>query len=143
MKYTEGAFRQWGYELAAAEYSDRTVSWEECGGNPPEGKILIKDAIADAFLQQILTRPNEYDVIATMNLNGAYISDALAAQVGGIGIAPGANINYETGHAMLDRCNRRKTGYLRFRPSHGRGHKGINERVWRSHRRQHGCLIAE
>ena len=102
MKYTEGAFRQWGYELAASEYSDKTVSWEGCNGNPPEGKILIKDAIADAFLQQILTRPNEYDVIATMNLNGDYISDALAAQVGGIGIAPGANINYETGHAIFE-----------------------------------------
>ena len=102
MKYTEGAFRQWGYELAAKEFADSTVSWDECGGNPPEGKILIKDTIADAFLQQILTRPGEYDVIATMNLNGDYISDALAAQVGGIGIAPGANINYETGHAIFE-----------------------------------------
>ena len=102
MKYTEGAFRQWGYELAANEYAGKTVSWDECGGNPPEGKILIKDTIADAFLQQILTRPKEYDVIATMNLNGDYISDALAAQVGGIGIAPGANINYETGHAIFE-----------------------------------------
>jgi len=102
MKYTEGAFRQWGYELAKREYPDKTVSWEECGGNPPEGRILIKDSIADAFLQQILTRPAEYDVIATMNLNGDYISDALAAQVGGIGIAPGANINYDTGHAIFE-----------------------------------------
>ncbi len=102
MKYTEGAFRQWGYELAAKEYAGQTVSWEDCDGNPPEGKILIKDTIADAFLQQILTRPGEYDVIATMNLNGDYISDALAAQVGGIGIAPGANINYETGHAIFE-----------------------------------------
>ncbi|MBN1685614.1 MAG: NADP-dependent isocitrate dehydrogenase [Spirochaetales bacterium] len=102
MKYTEGAFMQWGYELAGSEYADRTVSWEECGGNPSEGKILVKDVIADAFLQQILTRPEEYDVIATMNLNGDYVSDALAAQVGGIGIAPGANINYETGHAVFE-----------------------------------------
>ena len=102
MKFTEGAFRQWGYELAKKEFGDQTVSWEDCGGEPSEGKILIKDSIADAFLQQILTRPNEYDVIATMNLNGDYISDALAAQVGGIGIAPGANINYESGHAIFE-----------------------------------------
>jgi isocitrate dehydrogenase len=78
------------------------VSWEECDGNPPEGKILIKDAIADIFLQQILTRPVEFDVVATMNLNGDYFSDALAAQVGGIGIAPGGNINYVTGHAIFE-----------------------------------------
>jgi len=102
MKFTEGAFRDWGYELAKEEFSDKVVSWEECGGNPPAGKILIKDAIADAFLQQILTRPAEYDVIATMNLNGDYISDALAAQVGGIGIAPGANINYDSGYAIFE-----------------------------------------
>ncbi|MCF7914072.1 MAG: NADP-dependent isocitrate dehydrogenase [Spirochaetaceae bacterium] len=102
MKYTEGAFREWGYELAKREYADQVVSWEECGGNVPEGKILIKDAIADAFLQQILTRADEFDVIATMNLNGDYMSDALAAQVGGIGIAPGANINSETGHAIFE-----------------------------------------
>ncbi len=102
MKFTEGAFRDWGYELARREFPDTTVSWEECGGNPPAGKILIKDVIADAFLQQILTRPAEYDVIATLNLNGDYISDALAAQVGGIGIAPGGNINYESGHAVFE-----------------------------------------
>jgi isocitrate dehydrogenase len=78
------------------------VSWEECGGKAPEGKVLIKDVIADAFLQQILTRPAEYDVIATLNLNGDYISDALAAQVGGIGIAPGGNINYENGFAVFE-----------------------------------------
>jgi isocitrate dehydrogenase len=102
MKFTEGAFRDWGYQLAKQEFADRVVSWEECGGNPPAGKILIKDAIADAFLQQILTRPAEYDVIATMNLNGDYISDALAAQVGGIGIAPGANINFDTGYAIFE-----------------------------------------
>jgi isocitrate dehydrogenase len=102
MKFTEGAFRDWGYQLAKEEFSDKVVSWEECGGNPPAGKILIKDVIADAFLQQILTRPAEYDVIATMNLNGDYISDALAAQVGGIGIAPGANINYDSGYAIFE-----------------------------------------
>jgi isocitrate dehydrogenase len=101
-KFTEGAFRKWGYELAKQEFGDRTVSWDECGGKVPAGKILIKDAIADIFLQQILTRPQEFDVVATMNLNGDYISDALAAQVGGIGIAPGANINYMTGHAIFE-----------------------------------------
>ena len=102
MKYTEGAFRQWGYELAKREFPEVTVTWDDIDGDVPEGKLLIKDAIADAFLQQILTRPAEYDVIATMNLNGDYISDALAAQVGGIGIAPGANINYDTGHAVFE-----------------------------------------
>jgi isocitrate dehydrogenase len=102
MKFTEGAFRDWGYDLARREFGKETVSWEESGGNPPAGKILIKDAIADAFLQQILTRPAEYDVIATLNLNGDYISDALAAQVGGIGIAPGGNINYQTGYAVFE-----------------------------------------
>ena len=103
MKYTEGAFRNWGYEVAREEFSDITVTWDDApGGRVPEGKILMKDVIADAFLQQILTRPKEYDVIATMNLNGDYISDALAAQVGGIGIAPGANINYETGIAVFE-----------------------------------------
>jgi isocitrate dehydrogenase len=102
MKFTEGAFREWGYGLAKREYGDRTVTWEEAGGAVPEGRVLIKDVIADAFLQQILTRADEYDVIATMNLNGDYMSDALAAQVGGIGIAPGANINYETGHALFE-----------------------------------------
>jgi len=102
MKFTEGAFRDWGYQLAKEEFANETVSWEECAGNPPAGKILIKDVIADAFLQQILTRPAEYEVIATMNLNGDYISDALAAQVGGIGIAPGANINYDNGYAIFE-----------------------------------------
>jgi isocitrate dehydrogenase len=101
-KFTEGAFRKWGYELAKEEFADQTVSWEECGGSPPEGKILIKDAIADIFLQQVLTRPAEFDVIATTNLNGDYFSDALAAQVGGIGIAPGGNINYDSGHAIFE-----------------------------------------
>jgi isocitrate dehydrogenase len=102
MKFTEGAFRDWGYQLAKEEFADKVVSWEDCGGNPPAGKILLKDVIADAFLQQILTRPAEYEVIATMNLNGDYISDALAAQVGGIGIAPGANINYDNGYAIFE-----------------------------------------
>ncbi len=102
MKFTEGAFRDWGYELAKREFGDATVSWDDCGGKPPAGKILIKDVIADTFLQQILTRPSEYDVIATLNLNGDYISDALAAQVGGIGIAPGGNINYENGFAVFE-----------------------------------------
>jgi len=100
MKFTEGGFRDWGYELAREEYGAELVD-----GGPwcrlPDG-LLIKDVIADAFLQQILTRPAEYDVIATLNLNGDYISDALAAQVGGIGIAPGANINYVTGHAIFE-----------------------------------------
>ena len=101
-KFTEGAFRAWGYELAKEEFPNETVSWDDCGGKPPAGKVLIKDAIADNFLQQVLTRPDEFEVIATMNLNGDYISDALAAQVGGIGIAPGGNINYVTGHAIFE-----------------------------------------
>ncbi|MDH3470400.1 MAG: NADP-dependent isocitrate dehydrogenase [Acidimicrobiia bacterium] len=101
MKFTEGAFRGWGYELVKDEFADVAVSWEDSGGDPGE-KLLVQDVIADAFLQQILTRPGEYDVIATMNLNGDYISDALAAEVGGIGIAPGGNINYETGHAVFE-----------------------------------------
>ncbi|MDQ7041502.1 MAG: NADP-dependent isocitrate dehydrogenase [Rhodothermus sp.] len=103
MKFTEGAFREWGYELAREEFGARPLDggpWHVLVHNGRE--IVIKDVIADAFLQQILTRPAEYDVIATMNLNGDYISDALAAQVGGIGIAPGANINYETGHAVFE-----------------------------------------
>jgi len=102
MKYTEGAFREWGYELVREKYRGRAVTWDDCGGNPPEGQVLVKDVIADIFLQQVLTRPLEFDVIATMNLNGDYISDALAAQVGGIGIAPGGNINYQTGHAIFE-----------------------------------------
>jgi isocitrate dehydrogenase len=118
MKFTEGAFKNWGYELAEQEFGDQVFTWdqydrikEEDGTDAAnkaqaaaeaEGKIIIKDSIADIFLQQILTRPKEFDVVATMNLNGDYISDALAAQVGGIGIAPGANINYETGHAIFE-----------------------------------------
>ena len=118
MKFTEGGFKKWGYELAEEKFKNQVFTWaqydrilEKEGKNSAddkmnkaisEGKIIIKDVIADAFLQQILTRPKEYDVIATMNLNGDYISDALAAQVGGIGIAPGANINYESGKALFE-----------------------------------------
>ncbi|MCE5038289.1 NADP-dependent isocitrate dehydrogenase [Staphylococcus auricularis] len=118
MKFTEGAFKQWGYDVAQNEFGDHVFTWQqydelvekegkdeankaqEAAVN--EGKIIIKDSIADIFLQQILTRPEDHDVVVTMNLNGDYISDALAAQVGGIGIAPGANINYETGHAIFE-----------------------------------------
>lgn len=118
MKFTEGAFKNWGYELAEREYGDKVFTWaqydrivEEKGKDvadkaqaeaEAQGKLIVKDSIADIFLQQILTRPAEFDVVATMNLNGDYISDALAAQVGGIGIAPGANINYMTGHAIFE-----------------------------------------
>jgi isocitrate dehydrogenase len=101
-KYTEGMFMKWGYALAKREFSDKLVSWDDCAGKPPAGKILVKDAITDAFLQQILTRPDEFDVIPCCNLTGDLISDALAAQVGGIGIAPGANINYDTGHSLFE-----------------------------------------
>jgi isocitrate dehydrogenase len=101
MKYTEGAFRKWGYDLVKEEFDDVAVSWEESGGKPGD-KLLVQDVIADAMLQQVLTRPAEYDVLATPNLNGDYLSDALAAQVGGIGIAPGGNINYETGHSVYE-----------------------------------------
>ena len=118
MKFTEGGFKNWGYALAEREFGEYVFTWQqydrikaEQGGEAADkaqadalaaGRILIKDVICDAFLQQILTRPKEYDVIATMNLNGDYLSDALAAQVGGIGIAPGANINYDTGHAVFE-----------------------------------------
>jgi isocitrate dehydrogenase len=101
MKFTEGAFRSWGYEVVKDEFSDRAVSWEDSGGDAGN-KLLVQDVIADAMLQQVLTRPANYDVIATTNLNGDYLSDALAAQVGGIGIAPGANINYDTGVAIFE-----------------------------------------
>jgi isocitrate dehydrogenase len=100
-KFTEGAFRKWGYELVAEEFADVAVGWDDCGGEPGD-KLLVKDAIADITLQQVLTRPDEFDVIATTNLNGDYLSDALAAQVGGIGIAPGGNINYTTGHGVFE-----------------------------------------
>ncbi|MBK9319332.1 MAG: NADP-dependent isocitrate dehydrogenase [Bacteroidetes bacterium] len=118
MKFTEGKFKDWGYALAEREYGDRVFTWvqydkikadsgEEAANKAQSdaiagGKLIVKDVIADAFLQQILLRPSEYDLIATLNLNGDYISDALAAQVGGIGIAPGANINYLTGHAIFE-----------------------------------------
>ncbi|SDK70452.1 isocitrate dehydrogenase (NADP) [Lacicoccus qingdaonensis] len=118
MKFTEGAFKAWGYDLAEREFGDKVFTWKEYdkiveekgreeadkvqGEAEAAGKIIVKDAIADIFLQQILLRPKEFGVVATMNLNGDYISDALAAQVGGIGIAPGANINYETGHAIFE-----------------------------------------
>ncbi len=105
MKFTEGGFRDWGYELAREEFGAQPIDggpWHSFK-NPENGdRIVVKDVIADAMLQQLLTRPSEYDVIATLNLNGDYISDALAAQVGGIGIAPGANINYDTGHALFE-----------------------------------------
>src|SRR5260221_72157 len=102
MKFTEGAFRDWGYALTKREYAGRAVGWDDCGGKPPAGQVLVKDSIADITLQQVLTRADEFDVIATLNLNGDYLSDALAAQVGGIGIAPGGNINYQTGHAIFE-----------------------------------------
>jgi isocitrate dehydrogenase len=118
MKFTEGGFKQWGYELAAREFGDKVYTWEQWEATKKaegedaanaemkkaqgEGKIIIKDVIADNFLQQILLAPKDYDVVATLNLNGDYISDALAAAVGGIGIAPGANINYLTGHAVFE-----------------------------------------
>ena len=103
MKFTEGGFKNWGYDLVRREFGDVAVCYPDLDGAPvPEGKLLVKDCICDAFLQQILTRPAEYDVIATLNLNGDYVSDALAACVGGIGIAPGANINYLTGHAVFE-----------------------------------------
>jgi len=118
MKYTEGAFRNWGYALAEREFGDRVFTWDqherlraEKGGEAAAaeqraaleaGRVLVKDAIADIALQQVLTRPDEFDVIATLNLNGDYLSDALAAQVGGIGIAPGGNANYVTGHAIFE-----------------------------------------
>jgi isocitrate dehydrogenase len=100
-KFTEGAFRTWGYEVVREEFPDVAVTWDDCDGRPGE-KILVKDNIADITLQQVLTRPDDFDVIATTNLNGDYLSDALAAQVGGIGIAPGANINYLTGHGIFE-----------------------------------------
>ena len=118
MKFTEGAFRNWGYELAEREYGNHVYTWDQWERTKDEngeeaankeqasaienGAILVKDAIADITLQQVLTRPSEFDVIATMNLNGDYLSDALAAQVGGIGIAPGGNLNNVTGHAVFE-----------------------------------------
>jgi isocitrate dehydrogenase len=100
-KFTEGAFRRWGYELVREEMSDVAVGWDDCNGDSGD-RVLVKDTIADIFLQQVLTRPEDFDVIATTNLNGDYASDALAAQVGGIGIAPGGNINFVTGHGIFE-----------------------------------------
>ena len=118
MKYTEGAFRNWGYELAEREFADQVYTWSQWERSRYEngedqanaeqtaaiksGKLLVKDVIADIVFQQTITRASEFDVLATMNLNGDYLSDALAAQVGGIGIAPGGNINYATGHAVFE-----------------------------------------
>jgi isocitrate dehydrogenase len=102
MKYTEGAFKQWGYDLVRRELGELAVVAEDCNWHAPAGKVLVKDVLADAFFQQILTRPQEYSVVATLNLNGDYLSDALAACVGGIGIAPGANINYQNGLAVFE-----------------------------------------
>src|SRR5260221_876292 len=118
MKFTEGALRDWGYKLADTEFKDQTYSWarwertnaalgekaanDEMKAAQSEGKIIVKDAIADITLQQVLTRPDDFDVIATLNLNGDYLSDALAAQVGGIGIAPGGNIHYHTRHPIFE-----------------------------------------
>lgn len=118
MKFTEGAFKNWGYEVAEQEFGDKVFTWNQYDkikdaegtdaanaaqkAAEQEGKVIIKDAIADIALQQVLTRPTDFDVIATLNLNGDYLSDALAAQIGGIGIAPGANINYVTGHAIFE-----------------------------------------
>ena len=100
-KYTEGAFRTWGYDLTREEFSEVAVGWDDCGGQPGD-RVLVKDAIADITLQQVLTRPEDFDVVATTNLNGDYLSDAVAAQVGGIGIAPGGNINYVSGHGIFE-----------------------------------------
>src|SRR5699024_2754408 len=118
MKFTEGSFKNWGYEVAEQEFGDKTFTCAEydrivekqgkVAHNMSQdeaekaGKLMVKEAIADIFLQQTLTHPNEFDVVSIMNLNGDYVSDALAAQVGGIGIAPGANINYDTGHAIFE-----------------------------------------
>ncbi len=112
MKFTEGAFRDWGYEVATTEFRDQCVTWDECQGNPPQGKILIKDTIADNMFQQALLRPEEYEVLACTNLNGDYLSDALAAQVGGLGIAPGANIG---------------DGYALFEATHGTAPRYANQ----------------
>ncbi len=100
-KFTEGAFRSWGYDVVREEFAEVAVAWDDCGGRPGQ-RILVKDSLADVTLQQVITRPDDFDVIATTNLNGDYLSDALAAQIGGIGIAPGANINFVTGHAIFE-----------------------------------------
>jgi len=102
MELTEGSFAKWGYELAKEEFGDKTIAAEDCGGNAPDGKILIRDCSVDHFLQKIFLRPQEYSVVATTNLNGDCISGILTAQVGGVGIAPQANINYESGVALFE-----------------------------------------
>ena len=124
MKFTEGAFRDWGYELVTRGVRRPVAGrWEDCGGKPGD-KILVKDAIADVMLQQVLTRPDEFDVIATTNLNGDYLSDALAAQVGGIGIAPGGNINYVTGHAIFEATHGTAPKYANQDKVNRRGDRG-------------------
>ena len=164
MKFTEGAFMKWGYALAEKEFGEQVYTWgqwektKEAKGEEAanaeqkaelaKGKVLIKDAIADITLQQVLTRAKEFDVIATLNLNGDYLSDALAAQVGGIGIAPGGNINYVTGHAIFEatpapdhqghgRRDRQQEGHLRLRPPDGGRDRGEVQRVRRQHHRAH------
>ena len=133
-KYTEGMFMKWGYALAKREFSDKLVSWDDCGGKPPAGKILVKDAITDAFLQQILTRPDEFDVIPCCNLTGDLISDALAAQVGGIGIAPGRQ------HQLRHRA-RAVRGHPRHRAQvrgPGQGQPGLGHPLRRDDAALHG-----
>ena len=134
MKYTEGAFRDWGYELVRREYKGKAVGWDDCNGKPPAGELLVKDAIADITLQQVLTRPDEFDVIATMNLNGDYLSDALAAQVGGIGIAPGAQHQLSDGPRDL-RGDARHRAEVR---ESGQGEPGLGDSVGRADVRAHG-----
>jgi len=143
MKFTEGAFRDWGYDLVRREYKGKAIGWDDCGGNPPAGQLLVKDAIADITLQQILTRPDEFDVVATMNLNGDYLSDAMAAQVGGIGIAPGANIKLRQrpcdfrGHAR-HRAKIRESGQGQPRLSNPLGRADVRAHgLARSRRRDH------
>ena len=139
MKFTEGAFRDWGYALAQKEFGAVELDggpWMTCQEcrKPRRRSILVKDAIADAFLQQVLTRPDEFDVIATLNLNGDYLSDALAAQVGGIGIAPGGNINYVTGHAVFEATHGTAPKYA----EPGQGQPGLGDPVGRDDAALHG-----
>ena len=134
MKFTEGAFRDWGYELTRREYKGRAIGWDDCNGKPPAGQILVKDSIADITLQQMLTRPEDFDVVATLNLNGDYLSDALAAQVGGLGIAPGANINYVTGHAIFEATHGTAPKYA----EPGQGQPRLGHPVGRDDARAHG-----
>jgi len=124
-KFTEGAFMKWGYQLVKDEFDDVAVSWNDCNGQPGS-KLLVKDVIADICFQQSLTRASEFDVIATMNLNGDYLSDALAAQVGGIGIAPGANINYVTGHGIFEATHGNRAQVR----GHGQGQPRFGAALW-------------